>query len=308
MKPCVHAWWRRQGPAFRFPPCYTGHAHRWHKIDIDTVGCELCGVIHICGEKNNIVPCCEEIQDDTSVVCTLTGVVTRHTSFFSNEISNADFRISSIGAHVAAKTTAPSSAERMETICRVCREVLTLLLYSKSAEEARQRELGRIEKKTRSVFAHSCATLRSRLGKNHTFCILDALEDSIAAQHRFERRDCSVEVPAADTWEAFISHISFTLAFLKLPPQYAPSPGSENFRNMVVAVVYMAKNGLTVRGAEFIPAVRVLAKILPLEVFLWSSFQVPSKVITEGENLIKTCINGMSADVFAQFAKNLPRG
>ena len=43
MKPCVHAWWRRQGPAFRFPPCYNGHAHRWHKIDIDTVGCELCG-------------------------------------------------------------------------------------------------------------------------------------------------------------------------------------------------------------------------------------------------------------------------
>jgi hypothetical protein len=43
-------------------------------------------------------------------------------------------------------------------------------------------------------------------------------------------------------------------------------------------------------------------------VFLWSSFQVPSKVITEGENLIKTCINGMSAEVFAQFAKNIPRG
>ena len=306
MRPDVRLWWERRGPNFLFPPCYPGHQHRWQKIAMDAVGCDLCGVVHLCGEGRNIVPCCQAICDDTSIVCTLTGVVTQSTSFFSNEISNTDFRITSVGSHVSTKTPVQSSAEKMETVCRVCRQVLEMLLYSKQAEEARQRELGRIEKKTRSVFAASCTALRSRIGQNHTFCILNALEDSIAAMQRFERRDASVEIPPIEAWEDFVSHVSFTLTFLNMPVQYAPSIGSENFRNIVLAVIYMAKNGLTVNGAEFIPTVKVLAKILPLEVFLWSSFQVPSKVITEGENLIKTCINGMNAEHFRQYNRNRP--
>ena len=56
----VKTWFNQN--TFLLPPCYGQHRHEWQKLDIDTVGCKICGIVHCCSCSKNIVPCQKEFQ------------------------------------------------------------------------------------------------------------------------------------------------------------------------------------------------------------------------------------------------------
>ena len=87
----IDEWWMRWHLTFLFPPMYSGHTHVWKSINSECVGCIACGVVHLCSSPSNIVPCAVEQQDDTSLVCTYTGIVVNNSSFFDPETSIADY-------------------------------------------------------------------------------------------------------------------------------------------------------------------------------------------------------------------------
>jgi len=87
----IEAWWDLWHLTFMFPPMFRGHEHNWCSISSDSVGCTTCGVVHVCGDSVNIIPCNVELQDDSSIVCTYTGIVVKTSSLFDPETSIGEY-------------------------------------------------------------------------------------------------------------------------------------------------------------------------------------------------------------------------
>lgn len=269
------------------------------------VGCVLCGVVHRCTAPRNIVPCQREIQSDTSVVCTLTGIVLSETSFFDSECSTNSFRINSIqDTHRAEPQQAPQSSvtECMSVIRQTGMDMIKLLIYSKHAELCRKKEMQRNEKRVQLSFSQFVTKKRQH---NESFTILDAVECAIHADSCIHRRDFA-DIPPVESWDGLLDHLCFCLSHLGLPKQYTPSIKNENFKHLVICFLYMTKIGLNVHGMNIIPKYEVMQKILPLEVLMWACFKIQSKIITEGENAIKRCVADMTQEQILRFGQSFP--
>tara|TARA_B100000405_G_scaffold50651_2_gene33487 strand:- start:2343 stop:3374 length:1032 start_codon:yes stop_codon:yes gene_type:complete len=327
-RPFVQKWWKQNESTFLFPPAYPSHEHQWTKLEVDCVACQLCGIVHICDSSKNIVPCCLEVQDDSSLVCTLTGLVAKTSSFFSDCISTRDYRISSISAHdrtpVTCKTQEKTNVEKIEIIRTHAENMLRHLLYSKGTEESRKRETMRICKKVQNAFSMRCSEMVSNRSSHGAICIMEALESSLETYAHFDRGNTQASVPEFDYWEFLISHICLVLTSITLPKQFAITPKNENLKNLILSFIYMTKNGLVVDEITYIPKINIMAQLLPLEVHMWNCFKLQPKSITEvswcchrdtlfksdlalsqGENLLKRCINAMTNKQKEGFASAL---
>ena len=79
------AWWRSRN--FLLPPMYGGHKHRWVYVDAGAVGCELCGVVHVCElGPQNVVACELQYTDEGSCVCALTALELRCSMFMDEQL------------------------------------------------------------------------------------------------------------------------------------------------------------------------------------------------------------------------------
>ncbi len=65
--------WRRLRRPFILPLCAQHHACEWESIDIDVLGCLVCGRIHAC----DVCACTDVIETNDSVVCAISGAVLR---------------------------------------------------------------------------------------------------------------------------------------------------------------------------------------------------------------------------------------
>lgn len=300
----IVSWWNFNMHKFLLPPAYH-HNHEWEDISVGVVGCSLCGIIHKCGVKN-IAPCQLEIQDDSSVVCVLTGLVSKQSSFYDSCISTSDYRVQSISTSYdqpKTDTVSKSKSDQMEAVRAVAEKVIRDLLYSENSKEAKSREIARMSKKVKSSFMSSCTSCESQ----SRLCVISALEKSIETFNNFDRKLDSCTVPEFDYWEDLVTHVCFTLTTLKLPKQFYISSRNENFRNLVLAFIFMCKSGLTVNSVLFVPYVELFSQILPLEVFIWGCFCLQPKALTEGENVIKQAVNNMTLEEIQKFDRNRPR-
>lgn len=177
-----------------------------------------------------------------------------------------------------------------------------MLIYSKDAESCRQKEMERSEKKVQLSFTQFVAKKRQ---SNESFTILDAIECAINTDNGIQRRHLH-QIPPIESWSFMLDHICFCLSHLDLPKQYVASFKNENFKNLVVCFLYLAKNGLQVRGMNVIPKCELLREILPLEVLMWACFKIQSKIITEGENAIKRCVSHMTEEQVQRFKQSCP--
>lgn len=301
----VQVWWKQNENIFLLPPAYHSHTHKWEKLDIDTVGCCICGIVHICDARQNIVPCCLEVQDDSSVVCKLTGLVTKTSSFYDGTMSTRDYRITSVSMSglVAAESrkTKSTQGESMEIVGREVKGIIELLLYSQNSQESRKKEGTRVSKKVQQSFSGKISQLVANRSTRGTLCVVDALAESIKTFSAFDRGNVSAVVPPQSDWDWLVAHICCVLTFISLPRQFAITPKNQNLKNLIVSFLYMTKNGLEVSGATFIPKIPLMQRILPLEVHMWSCFKLQAKSITEGENLLKRLINEMTPQQIEMF-------
>lgn len=307
VRECVRRWWHENENIFLFPPAYPSHKHQWTKIDLDIVGCVRCGIVHVCEEAKNIVPCCLEILDDSSVVCALTGVVKKTSSFYDAGISTRDYRINSINPTDSdvrgEKKQEKTKMEKLEIVRLHTENILKLLLYSDAAKESRRRENMRVCKKVQIAFASKYNEMVSTRARGTSICIIDAFQNAVQTFSQFDRHNLDELIPPFEHWESLVSHICLVLTYMDLPRQFSIGAKNENLKNLILSFIYMTKVGLTVQNTVFIPKIEIMQKILPLEVHMYSCFNLASKSITEGENTLKRCINGMTGEKIEQFSK-----
>lgn len=306
-KGLVSAWWKKNEHNFLFPPAYIGHTHQWEKLDIDTVGCKLCGIVHCCSFKTNIVDCHREIQDDSSVVCTITGIVLNTHSFFDEQISIENFRHDSLNvenntAHVEKRMKLRHGhSDFMEVTRNMAKNIINRLMYSTEAENSQMHERMRVKRKVQAAFTKY---ITSKKDSCDSFSIVDALAVCFTA-YNAHSRDHDREKPPISKWNRIIEHICFVLYNINLPKSFRACEKNINFFNLIVTYFYLAKNGLVVDDIVYIPKYESLRDFLPLEVLLWTSFKIQSKIITDGENQLKNCIRMLSEEQKTVFKRHV---
>lgn len=285
----IKKWWQINHLCFLLPAMYHGHEHKWVFLDAGCVGCQLCGVIHVCHEKHNIVPCCSERQDDSSVVCLLTGIVLSTTMFFESEISISDFKIDSYTSmgKIGKKIKVPLEISQ-QIITQTVHNMMHLLLFSEKAQKARDMEEHRYRKKIAGAFNKHVSQKRYQFNQ---YNILEGIEYSMSVISKY-RKICPRKktLGTARRHEIAAKIIQF-VSKLTLPKPYVLSHQTEKFNNLITSIMYICGDGIVYKGITYLEKFSVLKRILPLELTLLSCFRIQPKVVTDGENVIKMCIN-----------------
>jgi len=290
----IAKWWQLNQFCFMLPPMYDGHEHAWVSLDAGCVGCSLCGVVHVCHEKNNVVPCCAERQDDSSVVCLHTGIVLSTTMFFESEISIADFKIDSYTSmgKLDKKTKIPVETSQ-QVISQTVHNMIHLLLFSDKAQKSREMEERRYCKKLAGAFSKHASQKRYQFNQ---YNILDGIEYSMSVISKYRKIDNKKKrrLSSGKVQEIAANIIQF-VSRLTLPKPYILSHPTEKFNNLVTSILYICSDGIVCDGVTYLEKFAVLKTLLPLELTLLSCFKIQPKVVTDGENVIKMCINNIIA-------------
>jgi len=287
----IQKWWKRHMLKFIFPVMYQAHTHKWLRICSDCVGCEHCGVVHVCGIKDNIVPCNLQLQEDSSMVCTYTGIVVKNTTLYDGQTSIAEYQTDCIQRVFAHPTLPPKKcvdvAQKVDTIYKITSVVIDLLFFSAQARSARQFELLRYNRKIKKSFADY--TTRSKTC--FKACnVLDAIEASMLAMRSFRKPVACEHIPPKRHFECVQRAIVILLSRLNLPRPYLITENSDKIKNLIVSMLYICRDGISYNNKMYLPKIPLLSHILPLELSLAKCFDTQPKIVTDGENTIKMCI------------------
>ena len=288
----IQAWWNLRHLTFTFPPMFRGHVHEWCSISSDSVGCSLCGVVHICGCSQNIIACNIELQDDSSTVCTYTGIVIKSSSLFDPETSISEYNAGSSTQGAFCRITtydkrAPSLLQKTEVLHSMTRKVIWMLFFSPQAQNARDLELLRYNRKIVQIFtAHS-------LKKKNSFrhCnILEGIELCCNGVATYRKPVDIHGIPPLQHFDHLQHVIILLLSHIELPRQFIFSESNERLKNLIISLVYISSDGISFQNHVFLPKFVGLKNILPLELMLAKCFGIQPKIVTDGENVIKLSI------------------
>ena len=104
--------WHRLRRPFILPQCAQHHACEWESIDIDVLGCLVCGRIHAC----DVCACTDVIETSDSVVCAISGAVLR-----SQRYSEVEFVDTVALTGPVSQFEEDFDAERKGAICKFTR-------------------------------------------------------------------------------------------------------------------------------------------------------------------------------------------
>jgi len=294
-------WWRARRGAFLLPPLYAGHEHEWECIDADCVGCTLCGIVHQCGNAHNIVPCRAEQQCDSSIVCTLTGIVLSTCALFDVNIASTAYNNSRGVADGAAGSAhvrrGPAMADEVEHVWLLCTEAATLLLWSNKAQQARELEAQSYSRKVSLAFARHVKRSRQSF---ETVSVVDALQYAIHAVRGTRTPPRPGAAPPVQHLQPVMREMVELVMRLALPKPYDFKINNDKMGNFVVALFYIAINGILVDGHVFLSACEGLRAALPTQLLLWPVFGLQPKLITEGKNVAKMSIKNLTPVEIAQ--------
>ena len=284
-------WWKKNTNSFLFPVLYAAHTHEWESIEFGVIGCRLCGVLHCCSETKNIIPCNIEIQKDCSSVCIFTGFILNTTMLVDQSINVEDYTrnthrlCTDTQKYIHVKN---NSSEVIATAEIITRRVFQMLLYSQEAKKARKYEHLRFKKK----ILHSLTVSLNKRTNNLFGCdIFNAIEYSFLSVKQYRIPPKESQIPPPLHWDTLIRNIALLITRLNIPKPYKINLDGERIRNLVVATIYMSVRGIHEEGYTFLKSYPLLQNILPLELMLWSCMNIQSKIVTEGENIIKRFIN-----------------
>ena len=303
------AWWQQRENTFMLPPMYAAHAHAWERIDVECVGCTTCGVVHVCGHPRNVVPCRQEQQPDSSIVCTMTGVVLANNSLFDSNVSYVDFaKDTNVSrAQCVKRTHHPppriTMLDEVEFLWTLCVNMGALLLTSECARTARETEQQAYVNKASTCFARHLKRNRSAFEQ---YNLLDALEATMLCVKHVRVPSQASACPPLQHLRHVMREMVELMMCLELPKPYQPRAGNDKIQNLVIALYYIAIDGITAGGHVFLTQCLLLKPLLPLQLQLWPVFKLQPKLITEGENVVKMCIKNLSPIDIAKHGLILP--
>jgi len=263
------ALWRTLRQPFVLPAAAVGaHACRWEYIDLDVLGCLLCGQVHACADGR----CRETAEIDDGVVCTLSGVVVRDKRFVDTEfVSHVN-----LTEFVAAQNVFDE-----ETALSEVRSIVEHLLCSDTAKTLYLRgiiaHLGRSRGRLKGA-AHLAQACAEALGG----CVQGLrLQPFGAAQRSALVKPLAKAI--AKTMKTLVHSFGMPLK-------------EGEVQSVTVGMLYLMRQGVSFEDVEVLPAVGELGALLPAEGLLASFFDIKSRTITESENRVKFALRSATRE------------
>lgn len=272
---------------FLLPEGYGGHEHEWLHLDIDFCVCRLCGKEHACtldahGE------CIVEVCDNRQRVCTLTGYVLSTTELCLEwgGTERVCFENRVVQKMKQAKKYSLACALPGLDLVEQVHQVVAELLQSERTVACAQKEAERKVAKQAMTFMK----IMREHGRDHLRrrpCMLYA----VAQMHWAYRKVRTVSVGKPCLLESIVQQCTENITCLlqthgwvRVQKQLSQHTRRKEF---ICSMLYLMRMGITYRQRCLLPCVPELELLLPQQIFLPTVFDIRSKSITEGENIMK---------------------
>jgi hypothetical protein len=252
--------WKRLRRPFVLPQGTLHHNCEWETIDIDVLGCLVCGSVHAC----DVCTCKDVITTSDSVVCAVSGVVLRNQMYSEMEFVETVAMtgpVSQFEEDIAAEVeqavhhmflSASSIRQQRTALCEL------LLRWSRAGAELCGPNL-----------LISCTRLARKAEQNaHVFAF-------VSVSRRKE-----LVVQAADDCRRILRY----MVNCGMPVK------SQEVPRLTVGILYLMRHGIRVGCEEVLRQRHEVAQILPAENMLAKHYGIHPKFITETENRIKFCL------------------
>ena len=323
---------------------YGGHKHRWVYVHAGVVGCDLCGLVHVCEVgTRNVMPCELQYTDEGSCVCALTALELQCSMFMDEHLDvetynrnrSATYAMGSSGADRTTKNFQENvQVQHAAAGMRACTSVCFCVCLCASgcvgvcdrngwpAQTINETVHGVVhlllfsktaEASRRDELQRYRAKTDTALahfdhmnrGRTQHADLVLALE-YVMTSTRLSRIPavCAV-LPREAHLRTLCRWLTVIVQELRIVSMSALRVSPERIKHFAVGMLYVFTHGLAARGRTLVPAHLELKALLPLQAALGDQFGFHPKIITESENTIKRIINEMSANDFERFANRL---
>ena len=200
----------------------------------------------------------------------------------------------------AYSTEGSTASDTTEIVLREAWAVLELLLYSAEADAAFASEEERFRAKTNQAVQAYCIKTRSRM---QSMSSVSCLEHCLHALSNV-RTPFRALLPPRQHWTRLLSSLVLLINSVPALRTHALATASGSItkiRTILIGLLYVAPSGISIDGRTYLVAEPALAALLPLQILLWKKFGIHSKIITETENMVKTCLKEAGDIVFDEF-------
>lgn len=251
--------WRRLRRPFILPCAAPCHECEWESIDVDMLGCLVCGDIHLC----DVCTCLDVIETGDSVVCAISGAVLRTQVYSSLEFVDT------------VALTGPVAQSHEDVTVEIEQTVKHMLLSVSSVRQRRSALVRTLVGWCRSIALQSChACIVSVL------CALvrEAQKPTFAFVSRQQRQRLT-EIAVVDCKRVM-------LLMIKCGMPIKPAEA----KRLAVGVLYLMRHGIHDGTQVVLEKHSEIAHILPSESTLLKTCGVHPRFITEAENRVKFCL------------------
>ena len=287
-------WKRVRQPFALTSKMQTYHKCKWERIDVNLLGCLICGDIHVCHEDK----CPVEFTQDSSV-CIISGLCVRTCNFTQDEYCDR------VMPYCFCKQ--PQNNHKIVNADHV-EMFLNEILTSKKSMQAYEIEVKRLQGKLIASMTHAIQQAHQSLQNPQTAqCGLNADGNTVLKnktnaiqyidvikilEHVYEKNNaktkqlCCYNLPLR---EKVLQDIQQVLRHVlnMCRSQWHVNIKPLEIRIYIVGLVYLMRSGVVVHNIQVIPCFPILTYLLPAENLLQSVFGIKSKFITDIENKFK---------------------
>ena len=253
--------WRLLKQPFTLPPNHT-HTHtcEWKAIDVDVLGCVICGEIHACAD----LQCKDVIETEDGTVCALSGVYIRNKQYVLTEYQDT---VNLTDMKVSHRIIEESSYEDIVS-------VYERLIVSPTAENLHYKQQLNYVLKYHQQF--------KRANDNGVIWCSKVIREIQKQMHVFDRgeRQALIKVASKNCYNVLSVLIAEFGMYMK----------ANELHEMAVGLLYLMRTGIRHSDIIVLPAIPNINCVLPAENLLGTHFGIRSKYITESENRTKFCL------------------
>lgn len=266
--------WRRLRRPFVLPESTQHHACEWENIDVDVLGCLVCGGIHACDQRT----CKDVLQTNSSIVCAVSGVVLQNHMYSDVEFVDT------------AAITGPLSQFDEDIWAEVDSTIHNIFLSARSKQYKRQALCEVVLRWSRADITSvnlvtSCIKIVHKL-EQHPYIF-----SFVSVQRREE-----LAVEAANECRRILRFI----VTCGMPVK------AQEVQRLTVGVLYLMQHGISTGNNVILKQQKDMCQILPAENCLLKFYGIHPKFITETENRIKFCLRmQMDEPAFVKTKQNI---
>jgi hypothetical protein len=190
----------------------------------------------------------------------------------------------------AAKKIKVAHEVSQQIISETTEAMIELLLFSEKAKMANEMERKRYKKKIAGAFSKHVSGQRYKFNQ---YNIIEGIEFSMAAVSKYRKIKPSTYVVSKVETDEIKKVVVEFVSKLNLPKPYILCHHTEKLNNLITSIIYICADGICANGTTYLKRFSMLKEVLPLELTLLSCFKIQPKIVTDGENIVKMCINDL---------------